>query len=54
MPRGSAITLNEIAQGYVTDKVVDLLRSQRGAQSLVDMGETRAIGPRPAGTGKSG
>lgn len=49
MPRGSAITLNGIAQGYVTDKVVDLLRSRGVVQSLVDMGETRAIGSRPDG-----
>lgn len=49
MPRGFAITLNGIAQGYVTDKVVELLRSQGVAHSLVDMGETRAIGTRPDG-----
>ncbi len=49
MPRGTALTLNGIAQGYVTDRVVDLLRAQGVGQSLVDMGETRAIGPRPDG-----
>ena len=49
MPRGMAVTLNGIAQGYVTDKMVDLLRSQGVAHSLVDMGETRAIGSRPDG-----
>ncbi|ULK97935.1 FAD:protein FMN transferase [Bradyrhizobium sp. I71] len=49
MPRGMAITLNGIAQGYVTDKVVDLLRAQGISHSLVDMGEARAIGPRPDG-----
>lgn len=49
MPRGMAVTLNGIAQGYVTDKVVDLLRANGIAHSLVDMGETRAIGPRPDG-----
>ncbi|WP_257170525.1 FAD:protein FMN transferase [Bradyrhizobium sp. SRS-191] len=49
MPRGTTLTLNGIAQGYVTDKVVDLLRSQGVQQSLVDMGEARAIGPRPDG-----
>lgn len=49
MPAGTRVTLNGIAQGYVTDKVVDLLRSQGIAQSLVDMGETRAIGSRPDG-----
>ena len=49
MPRRTRVTLNGIAQGYVTDKIVDLLRSQGIAQSLVDMGETRAIGARPDG-----
>ncbi len=49
MPRGAAITLNGIAQGYITDRIVDLLRAQGIARSLVDMGESRAIGPRPDG-----
>ena len=49
VPRGMAITLNGIAQGYVTDKIVDLLRSQGVGHSLVDMGESRAIGSRPDG-----
>jgi FAD:protein FMN transferase len=49
MPRGFTITLNGIAQGYVTDKVVDLLRCQGIDHSLVDMGEARAIGSRPDG-----
>jgi len=46
---GMAVTLNGIAQGYVTDRVVDLLRGAGIDRSLVDMGETRAIGPRPSG-----
>lgn len=49
MPQGTKVTLNGIAQGYVTDKVVDLLRAQGIGHSLVDMGETRAIGARPDG-----
>lgn len=49
MPRGMAVTLNGIAQGYVTDKIVELLRANGVAHSLVDMGETRAIGSRPDG-----
>jgi thiamine biosynthesis lipoprotein len=49
MPRGTAVTLNGISQGYVTDKIVDLLRSRGVVHSLVDMGELRAIGPRPSG-----
>ncbi|MCA1499194.1 MULTISPECIES: FAD:protein FMN transferase [unclassified Bradyrhizobium] len=49
MPKGMAVTLNGIAQGYVTDKVVDLLRAHGISHSLVDMGEARAIGSRPDG-----
>ncbi len=48
-PKGAALTLNGIAQGYITDRVVDLLCSQGIAHSLVDMGEIRAIGARPDG-----
>jgi thiamine biosynthesis lipoprotein len=50
MPRGSKVTLNGIAQGYITDKVVELLRSHGTVHSLVDMGETRAMDSRPDGT----
>lgn len=46
---GIAITLNGIAQGYVTDRVVDLLRQRGIDRSLVDMGEIRALGGRPLG-----
>lgn len=49
MSHGMALTLNGIAQGYVTDKVVELLRAHGISHSLVDMGETRAIGARPDG-----
>jgi FAD:protein FMN transferase len=49
MRRGTRVTLNGIAQGYITDKIVNLLRSQGIVQSLVDMGETRVIGSRPDG-----
>ncbi|MGH6760921.1 MAG: FAD:protein FMN transferase [Phyllobacterium sp.] len=45
-----AITLNGIAQGYITDRVVQLLRDNGITQSLVNMGENRAIGTRPDGT----
>ncbi|MGJ5093250.1 FAD:protein FMN transferase [Bradyrhizobium oligotrophicum] len=47
MPRGMALTLNGIAQGYVTDRIVELLRGEGVQHSLVDMGEARAIGARP-------
>lgn len=46
---GMALTLNGIAQGFITDRVVDLLR-QAGLEScLVDMGEIRALGTHPDG-----
>ncbi|ABD86008.1 FAD:protein FMN transferase [Rhodopseudomonas palustris] len=47
---GAAITLNGIAQGYATDKVVALLRGAGLSTTLVDMGEIRALGARPDGT----
>ncbi len=47
---GAAITLNGIAQGYATDRVVDRLRKAGLSTTLVDMGEIRAIGARPEGT----
>jgi thiamine biosynthesis lipoprotein len=45
--RGSALTLNGIAQGYVTDKVVEFLRASGIKSSMVDMGESYAIGSAP-------
>lgn len=46
---GMGITLNGIGQGYVTDRVVDLLRAGGVEHALVDMGEIRAVGGHPAG-----
>ena len=46
---GMAITLNGIAQGYVTDRVADLLRDAGLDHALVALGEQRALGPRPDG-----
>lgn len=47
---GMAVTLNGIAQGYITDRVSDLLREEGFAHALVDMGETRALGTEPDGS----
>ncbi|HEY1364819.1 MAG TPA: FAD:protein FMN transferase [Xanthobacteraceae bacterium] len=47
--RGMALSLNGIAQGYITDRVVEMLRVQGIAHSLVDMGEPRAIGAHAGG-----
>jgi thiamine biosynthesis lipoprotein len=41
---GRALTLNGIAQGWITDRIVDLLRAAGITASLVDMGEIRALG----------
>jgi thiamine biosynthesis lipoprotein len=50
LAKGTELTLNGIAQGYVTDRIVELLRGQGITHSLVDMGETRTIGSRPDGS----
>jgi len=47
--KGTSVTLNGIAQGYITDRVVDLLRKHGITHTLVDMGESRMIGARPDG-----
>lgn len=46
---GMAMTLNGIAQGYITDRVADLLRQRGFTDVLIDMGEVRALGHRPDG-----
>jgi thiamine biosynthesis lipoprotein len=43
------ITLNGLAQGYVTDRIADLLRARGLEHVLVDLGEQRALGPRSGG-----
>jgi thiamine biosynthesis lipoprotein len=47
--RGMAVTLNGIAQGYITDRVVALLRAGGVARTLVDLGEARTLGAHPSG-----
>jgi thiamine biosynthesis lipoprotein len=47
--KGMAVTLNGIAQGYITDRVVELLRRGGVTRTLVDLGEARAIGAHPSG-----
>jgi FAD:protein FMN transferase len=43
---GMAVTLNGIAQGYITDRVGDLLRARGFEHVLVNMGEQLALGPK--------
>ena len=47
--RGMGLTLNGIAQGYITDRVVELLREAGIESCLVDMGEIRGLGGHPDG-----
>ncbi|MFC2967915.1 FAD:protein FMN transferase [Acidimangrovimonas pyrenivorans] len=48
---GMALTMNGIAQGFVTDRVAALLQSEGLRDVLVDIGEIRALGLRPDGDG---
>jgi thiamine biosynthesis lipoprotein len=43
MPEGFGLTFNGIAQGYITDRVADLLRADGWENVLVNLGETRAL-----------
>lgn len=47
---GMALTLNSGAQGFITDKVTDVLRGHGFDRMLVDMGEPRALSTRPDGS----
>jgi thiamine biosynthesis lipoprotein len=44
-----AITLNGIAQGWITDRICDLLRARGAGHCLVNLGELYAIGGSAAG-----
>lgn len=46
---GMRITLNGIAQGYITDRIADLLRRRGFSRVLVDIGEKRALDGHPDG-----
>ena len=46
---GMAVTLNGIAQGAITDYVADLLHRNGLQNSLIDLGEMRALGAHPEG-----
>jgi thiamine biosynthesis lipoprotein len=51
LPRpGMALTLNGIAQGFITDRIVQHLRDAGVTSTMVDLGEPRAIGARDDGT----
>jgi thiamine biosynthesis lipoprotein len=44
---GMAVTLNGVAQGYITDRITTVLAEHGYTAALVDMGEKRALGPHP-------
>jgi len=46
---GMAITLNGIAQGYISDAIADMLRNEGFENAVVDLGEYRTIGRHPDG-----
>ncbi|MEX2628853.1 MAG: FAD:protein FMN transferase [Tistlia sp.] len=48
---GMALSLNGIAQGFVTDRVAALLRRNGVESLLLDLGEIRGVGRRPDGRG---
>ena len=45
---GMALTLNGIAQGYITDRITELLRAGGLDRALVDLGEIRGLDSHPA------
>lgn len=47
---GMAVTLNGMIQGFVTDRVADLLLDAGVGSALIHLGEYRAIGSAPDGT----
>lgn len=46
---GMAITLNSLAQGFVTDAAADLLRNEGFESAVIDLGEFRTLGRHPDG-----
>jgi len=47
--RGMQLTLNGIAQGFITDRITALLRAEGLANAIVNIGEISAIGHKPDG-----
>jgi thiamine biosynthesis lipoprotein len=46
---GMGITLNSVAQGFVTDAIADMLRNEGFESAVVDLGEYRTLGRLPDG-----
>ncbi|MDQ8186612.1 FAD:protein FMN transferase [Pelagicoccus sp. SDUM812002] len=45
----ATVTLNGVAQGYITDKIAELLRGEGFGHTLIDLGEKRALDNHPSG-----
>src|SRR6202790_1039465 len=46
---GMGITLNSVAQGFITDAIADMLRNEGFESAVVDLGEFHALGRPPDG-----
>src|ERR1700721_1341862 len=46
---GMGVTLNSIGQGFVADRIADMLGEQGFTHVYADLGETRVIGGHPDG-----
>jgi FAD:protein FMN transferase len=51
LPAGAALTLNGIAQGFIADKLADLLTAEGLTDILINTGELRALGQMPGASG---
>ena len=51
LPAGMALTLNGIAQGFIADKVAELLAAEGLTDILINTGEFRALGGMPGAAG---
>jgi thiamine biosynthesis lipoprotein len=47
---GMSASLNGIAQGYITDRVTELLGNEGFENAVIELGETRALGHAPDGS----
>ena len=46
---GMGITLNSVAQGFITDAIADMLRNEGFESAVVDLGEFHTLGRHPDG-----
>ncbi len=51
---GMALSLNGIAQGYITDRITEMLRDSGIKQALIDLGEIRALDTTHSRTWRAG